>query len=346
MMNHLAVEQITKTFQNFTALKDISFSIEKGEFICLLGPSGCGKTTLLRILAGLEMPNAGGVLMNGRDMTHLPPAERNFGIVFQSYALFPNLTAAQNVAYGLNPKQFSKKQRKATALENLKLVNLEQMADRYPAQLSGGQQQRVALARALAMNPEFLLLDEPLSALDAQVRLQLRNEIKRLQKQLGITTVMVTHDQEEALSMADRMIVMNNALIEQAGTPQEIYDRPHSPFVADFIGAVNFVGDQLIPNGEKQDVAVRPEHVTIHTHPSASSLPTRVENLEYRGSSYRVVLRQTTKDNVLYADIDTDTFKQQPLAVGEVVYAELQEDKVIFFHGQPEPITTKQPVLT
>ncbi|WP_348646623.1 ATP-binding cassette domain-containing protein [Halobacillus sp. Cin3] len=346
MMKHLAVEQITKTFQDFTALKDISFSIEKGEFICLLGPSGCGKTTLLRILAGLERPNKGSVLMNGRDMTHLPPAERNFGIVFQSYALFPNLTAAQNVAYGLNPKQFSKRERKEKALNNLTLVNLENMADRYPAQLSGGQQQRVALARALAMNPEFLLLDEPLSALDAQVRIQLRNEIKRLQKQVGITTVMVTHDQEEALSMADRMIVMNNAKVEQAGTPQDIYDRPSSPFVADFIGTINFVGDQLIPNGAKEDIAVRPEHVTVHPLPADSTLPTRVESLEYRGSSYRVVLKQTTRDHVLYSDIDTDTFKKQPITVGEVVYAELQEDKVIFFHGRPEPITTKQPVLT
>ncbi|SFQ13237.1 ABC transporter ATP-binding protein [Salibacterium halotolerans] len=344
-MKHLTVQNITKNFKSFTALNDLTFSIDKGEFICLLGPSGCGKTTLLRIIAGLEKPNQGAVLMNDKQITHLPPAQRNFGIVFQSYALFPNLTAAQNTAYGLDTSM-SKKERREKALDTLKLVNLEHIADSYPLQLSGGQQQRVALARALAMSPDFLLLDEPLSALDAKVRLQLRNEMKKLQRQLGITTIMVTHDQEEALSMADRLVVMNDSLIEQTGTPQEVYDHPATAFTADFIGTANFIGDQIVPQTKREAAVIRPEHVQISKHPVVHSLPAHIEHMEFRGRTYRLMLQQSEKDSIIYADIEADEFKRHPYSVGEAVYAGIQKEKLIHFENRALPTSCKMPVLS
>ena len=236
---YLSMEHIHKEFGAFTALHDINLSIQRGEFICFLGPSGCGKTTLLRIIAGLETQTQGKLVQDGRDISLLPPAQRDYGIVFQSYALFPNLTIADNVAYGLVNRKTPAAEiaQKVSAL--LTLVGLPGSASKYPAQMSGGQQQRVALARALAMSPGLLLLDEPLSALDALVRVHLRNEIKSLQKNLGITTIMVTHDQEEALSIADRIVVMRNGVIEQVGTPLQIYRTPATPFVAEFVGKVS-----------------------------------------------------------------------------------------------------------
>jgi iron(III) transport system ATP-binding protein len=236
----LAIEGVHKRFDNhFVALQHIDLQVRQGEMLCLLGPSGCGKTTLLRIIAGLETQTAGRIVQNGRDISWLPPVKRDYGIVFQSYALFPNLTIAQNVAYGLVNRKRPKAEVKARVDELLKLVGLASSGDKHPGQLSGGQQQRIALARALATAPRLLLLDEPLSALDALERIRLRGEIRRLQQQLGVTTVMVTHDQEEALSMADRIVVMNHGVIEQVGTPHDIYERPATPFVADFVGKVN-----------------------------------------------------------------------------------------------------------
>jgi iron(III) transport system ATP-binding protein len=217
--------------------------------VCFLGPSGCGKTTLLRIVAGLETQSSGRILQNGRDVSALPPALRDYGIVFQSYALFPNLTAFDNVAYGLVNRRQKRAAIHARVGELLKLVGLPDCGPKYPGQLSGGQQQRIALARALATSPGLLLLDEPLSALDALERVRLRGEIRRLQQQLGVTTVMVTHDQEEAFSMADRVVVMNHGVIEQIGTPNEIYERPSSPFVADFVGKVNVLNAVALGNG-------------------------------------------------------------------------------------------------
>src|SRR6185503_12675507 len=237
----LRVRDLHKSFGKFTALQDISLDVNKGEFVCFLGPSGCGKTTLLRAIAGLDPQNAGTIEIAGRDVSNLPPAARDFGIVFQSYALFPNLTVAANVGYGLVNRRAGKAEMDARVAELLALVGLPEQGTKYPVQLSGGQQQRVALARALATSPGLLLLDEPLSALDARVRLRLRDEIKQLQRRLGVTTIMVTHDQEEALAMADRIVVMNHGVIEQVGTPSEIYRKPASPFVADFIGVMNFV---------------------------------------------------------------------------------------------------------
>ncbi|WP_218509320.1 putative 2-aminoethylphosphonate ABC transporter ATP-binding protein [Variovorax sp. dw_308] len=235
----LEVIGIRKDFESFSALRDVHLRVNPGEMLCFLGPSGCGKTTLLRIIAGLETQSAGQILQNGKDVSWLPPDQRDYGIVFQSYALFPNLTIADNIAYGLVNGKVKKAEVKARVEELLKLVGLPTSGRKYPSQLSGGQQQRVALARALATRPGLLLLDEPLSALDALERIRLRGEIRRLQRQVGITTIMVTHDQEEALSMADRIVVMNHGVIEQVGTPMDIYERPATPFVADFVGKVN-----------------------------------------------------------------------------------------------------------
>ncbi len=216
---YLKIENVTKKFGDFKALDDVSMEVFEGEFVCFLGPSGCGKTTLLRAIAGLDIQTFGRIEQAGRDISALPPSERDFGIVFQSYALFPNLTVVRNVAYGLENRKLPRAKIKARVGELLKLVGLSGQDNKYPAQLSGGEQQRVALARALATSPGLLLLDEPLSALDARVRVRLRHEIKALQHDLGVTTIMVTHDQEEALTMADRIVVMNQGKIEQIGTP-------------------------------------------------------------------------------------------------------------------------------
>jgi len=237
----LRLEGIRKDFGAFTALWDIRLEVPQGEFVCFLGPSGCGKTTLLRIIAGLEEQSAGSIHQNGRDISALPPAQRDYGIVFQSYALFPNLSIFDNVAYGLVNRRAGRAAIDSRVRELLQLVGLPDAGAKYPAQLSGGQQQRVALARALATSPGLLLLDEPLSALDAIVRVHLRQEIRALQQRLGVTTIMVTHDQEEALSMADRIVVMNHGVIDQIGTPLEIYREPATPFVADFVGKVNML---------------------------------------------------------------------------------------------------------
>jgi iron(III) transport system ATP-binding protein len=237
----LAIEGVHKAFERFVALQHIDLRVRQGEMLCLLGPSGCGKTTLLRIIAGLETQTSGHIVQNGRDVSWLPPSQRDYGIVFQSYALFPNLTIAENVAYGLVNRRRPRAAIAARVAELLTLVGLPGSAGKYPSQLSGGQQQRIALARALATAPRLLLLDEPLSALDALERIRLRGEIRRLQQQLGVTTIMVTHDQEEALSMADRVVVMNHGVIEQVGTPNEVYEFPATPFVADFVGKVNVV---------------------------------------------------------------------------------------------------------
>ncbi len=235
----LRIEAVHKAFGSFVALQSIDLAITPGEMVCFVGPSGCGKTTLLRIIAGLEMQTSGRVIQNGRDVSHAKPAARDYGIVFQSYALFPNLTIAANVAYGLVNRRRPRAEVAARVAELLALVGLPDAGLKFPGQLSGGQQQRIALARALATSPSLLLLDEPLSALDAKVRERLRGEIRALQQRLKVTTVMVTHDQEEALSMSDRVVVMRNGAIEQIGTPQDVYERPATPFVADFLGKVS-----------------------------------------------------------------------------------------------------------
>ena len=284
----LAVKGVSKRFGDFTALRDIDLEVAAGEFVCFLGPSGCGKTTLLRLIAGLEAPSAGRIEHQGTDITREPPERRGFGIVFQSYALFPNLTVAQNIGYGLTG--LARGERVARVRELLELVGLPGFDAKYPGQCSGGQQQRVALARALAPKPGVLLLDEPLSALDAKVRVQLRAQVKLLQHRLGVTTIMVTHDQEEALTMADRVVVMNHGVIEQAGTPEAVYREPATAFVAGFVGAMNFVPGARVGAGAGEVAAIRPEHVEL-TAPGQGTLDAEVLTQEFLGSQTRVLLR-------------------------------------------------------
>ncbi|BAL96487.1 putative 2-aminoethylphosphonate ABC transporter ATP-binding protein [Rubrivivax gelatinosus] len=240
-MAHLEVSGLGKRFGRFVALDGVDLAVGRGEFVVLLGPSGCGKTTLLRTIAGLERQDAGRIVHAGQDISALPPARRDYGIVFQSYALFPNLDVGRNVAYGLDGRRAARGALRTRVAEMLQLVGLPGIEHKYPAQLSGGQQQRVALARALATKPDLLLLDEPLSALDAIERVRLRGEIRALQQRLGVTTLMVTHDQEEALAMADRVVVMRAGRLQQVGTPEEIYRQPRNAFVAEFIGRSNLV---------------------------------------------------------------------------------------------------------
>ena len=235
----LSIQHVKKTFGDLTVVQDFNLDVGTGEFVSFLGPSGCGKTTVLRMVAGFEEPTAGSIVIAGKDVTRLKPNQRNIGMVFQAYALFPNLTVAQNIAFGLKVAGMPRADSDARVAEMLNLIKLPQFGDRYPYQLSGGQQQRVALARAIAPKPKLLLLDEPLSALDAKVRVSLRDEIRSIQKELGITTVFVTHDQEEALSISDRIVVMYGGKAEQVGTPFEIYNRPATKFVANFVGTLN-----------------------------------------------------------------------------------------------------------
>ncbi len=301
----LRLEGIRKDFGAFTALHDIRLEVTQGEFVCFLGPSGCGKTTLLRIIAGLEAQSAGSIHQGGRDISTLPPAQRDYGIVFQSYALFPNLSVFDNVAYGLVNRRAGRAAIAARVAELLKLVGLPEAGAKFPAQLSGGEQQRIALVRALATSPGLLLLDEPLSALDAIVRVHLRQEIRALQVRLGVTTVMVTHDQEEALSMADRIVVMNQGVIDQVGTPLQVYREPATPFVADFVGKVNMLAGTVEAPGRVRIGArsfacascngsagrnvrayLRPEDIVARpiAEGDANIIESKIEKIEFLGS--------------------------------------------------------------
>lgn len=240
-MEALRIKDLYKTYGEVQVLKKINISVDKGEFLSLLGPSGCGKTTLLRIIAGLTEATGGEILVEGRDVSKLPPFKRNNGMVFQNYALFPHMTVFENIAFGLKMRNMSTAEIKEKIQEGLALVHLEGLAERYPKELSGGQQQRVALIRALILNPTLLLLDEPLCNLDAKLRQEMRVEIRKLQQKLGVTTIFVTHDQEEALTMSDRIAVINSGHLEQVGTPNELYEKPKTKFVANFIGATNLI---------------------------------------------------------------------------------------------------------
>ncbi len=256
---YLTVRNATKTYGTFTALDDVSISIEQGEFVCLLGPSGCGKTTLLRLIAGLTDLDAGEILLENEPLSALPARKRGFGIVFQSYSLFPNMTVAENIGYGLKIRNVPAGDIAARVRELLELIKLPHLADKLPGQLSGGQQQRIALARAIAVDPRVLLLDEPLSALDAKVRADLRSEIRQLQRSLGIPTLMVTHDQEEALALADKIICMNHGTVVQAGSPEELYHKPATRFVADFMGISNLIDTAVIRDVQPDLLTHRPQ---------------------------------------------------------------------------------------
>ncbi len=344
----LDLRHIRKEFGSFTALQDINLEIGKGEFVCFLGPSGCGKTTLLRIIAGLEVQTGGQILQGGRDISLLPPALRDYGIVFQSYALFPNLNVADNVAYGLVNRRTPRAEIKQRVTELVKLVGLPGSESKFPGQLSGGQQQRIALARALATSPGLLLLDEPLSALDALERIRLRQEIRTLQQKLGVTTIMVTHDQEEALSVADRIVVMNHGVIEQVGTPMDIYREPASPFVADFVGKINVMparlaqgslrfGSMCLPcEGADGDVRVylRPEDVLAR--PIAPGDPhvfdACIEKIEFLGSYCHVhVASASLNQHKLMVYLSLNFLSEQSLHIGSTITLKLLPERIKVF---------------
>ncbi len=325
-MAYLELKNVSKSFSGVVAVHDFSLDIEKGSLVSFLGPSGCGKTTTLRMIAGFEQPDGGTIDLDGEDITTVPPNKRDIGMVFQAYALFPNMTVRENVAFGLKMKKFSKELTDKRVNEVLDMVRLQNTAKRYPHQLSGGQQQRIALARALAVQPRVLLLDEPLSALDAEVRVALRAEIRRIQSELAITTVYVTHDQEEALSISDRVVVMDKGIIQQVGTPIDIYRAPLNRFVATFIGTANqFYGKvngkaivaceklQLITspltefnNNQNVVVLVRPENIQVHaTKPDKKGwnvLEGVVETITFHGAVTRLGVHINDQQRVV-ADI-------------------------------------------
>ena len=308
----LSIEGVRKAFGQTIVVQDFDLDVRQGEFVSFLGPSGCGKTTMLRIVAGFEEPSAGRILIGGKDVTALKPNQRRIGMVFQAYALFPNMTVAQNIGFGLKVARMPKAEAAARVEQMLQLIKLSDLAGRYPYQLSGGQQQRVALARAMAGKPQVLLLDEPLSALDAKVRVSLREEIRALQKALGITTIFVTHDQEEAMSMSDRIVVMNGGKVEQVGTPFEIYNRPATRFAANFVGTLNVLegkvrnaetgavdieGNEVtlgrkldgLKSGDPISLALRPESVSLGSHPGRpAELDCTIHSVNFLGSVIRI----------------------------------------------------------
>jgi len=307
-MAFLDIEHLEKSYGPTKVVKDFNLGVDKGEFVSFLGPSGCGKTTTLRMVAGFETPSQGAIRINGKDMLRLRPNQRNIGMVFQSYALFPNLTVAQNVAFGLKVSGADRGMIAERVAEMLETIGLPDLGSRYPFQLSGGQQQRVALARALAVRPQVLLLDEPLSALDAKIRVSLRGEIRAIQQKLGITTIYVTHDQEEALSMSDRIVVMHQGIADQVGTPFEIYNRPATRFVANFVGTltlleaevldaatgrVNIGGTEAVLGrelpGGNITLAARPEMVSLGPAPGRETeLTGRIVEVDFLGSVVRL----------------------------------------------------------
>jgi len=351
---HLGLMGITKRFGAFSALEDVSLAVAPGKLVCFLGPSGCGKTTLLRVIAGLETQDAGTIMIGGVNVSRLPPAQRDFGIVFQSYALFPNLTVAQNVGYGLVNRRKRRAEIKARVAEMLNLVGLTEHGAKYPIQLSGGQQQRVALARALATSPSLLLLDEPLSALDARVRVHLREEIKALQRRLGVTTIMVTHDQEEALALADEIVVMNRGRVEQIGTPTEIYNAPATAFIADFVGEMNMLDATILAAnrlrvgaltlssthaeartpGERVQVGLRPEDVRIRgLGPGApNTLAVRVALLDFLGAFWRATLKvENDPELVLRSDFSINAMRDLNIHVGQSLTISLPPEALRVF---------------
>jgi len=336
-MAFIQIRNVSKAFSpNTFAVRDFSMEIGRGELVSFLGPSGCGKTTTLRMVAGFEIPTSGTIFIKDTDITHKPPNQRNVGMVFQAYALFPNMTVAGNIGYGLRIAKRPPAEIEQRVKEMLALVHMANFGDRYPHQLSGGQQQRVALARALAVKPEVLLLDEPLSALDAKIRVSLRGEIRTIQKELGITTIYVTHDQEEALSISDRIVVMNGGRIEQIGSPFDIYNFPQTEFIAQFVGTLNAVKvevkdaaagilrlenqtikttqtSDLGKNGDQVMIAIRPERLSISADGAAGNvLEATVENITFLGAIVRIQVK------IDQATFHIDTFNDPFIALPQI----------------------------
>ena len=323
-MAFLKLTNVSKVFGNAIAVEDFNLDVAKGEFVSFLGPSGCGKTTTLRMIAGFEYPTTGEITLDGKDITNVAPNQRDVGMVFQSYALFPNLTIGQNIGFGLEVRKRPAEEIKERVDKMISMVHLEKHIDKYPYQLSGGQQQRIALARALAISPRVLLLDEPLSALDAKIRVELRLEIRRIQQELGITTVYVTHDQEEALLISDRVVVMSQGHMEQVGTPSEIYNYPTTEFVAQFVGQLNLlpvekldrkegtctIAGQPVKYGKSSTrvissnprLAIRPEELQVGpASKGRNALKVEVESVLFLGSVVR--LRVKVGESILMADL-------------------------------------------
>ncbi|HVF62666.1 MAG TPA: putative 2-aminoethylphosphonate ABC transporter ATP-binding protein [Casimicrobiaceae bacterium] len=347
--NYLELNGIHKRFGKFVALHDIALHVRRGELMVFLGPSGCGKTTLLRIIAGLEFQDRGTIVQDGKDISRLPAIRRDYGIVFQSYALFPNLTIHDNVAYGLVNRRQRRTAIESRVQELLNLVGLPESGVKYPGQLSGGQQQRIAVARALASSPGLLLLDEPLSALDALERVRLRGELRALQQRLSVTTIMVTHDQEEALSIADRIVVMNAGHIEQVGTSRDIYGEPATPFVADFVGRINVLpaiaqgsgvfrvgsvsvagNDQAVAAGTSVKLYLRPEEIALSTNgapPGVNALAATISRVEFLGAFCMVGLAlDGTGAPPIVANVSRQIVDKSRLAAGQPVTISLPPD--------------------
>jgi putative spermidine/putrescine transport system ATP-binding protein len=301
----LKIDNLVKSFGGNTVVKNVSLSFDSGEFITLLGPSGCGKTTILRMIAGFEKPSSGTILVEGKDISPLPPNQRKIGMVFQAYALFPNMNVEDNVGFGLRIAGASREERRARVEEMLKLIGLSGYGKRFPFEMSGGQQQRVALARALAPKPRMLLLDEPLSALDAKIRVSLRQEIRAIQRDLGITTIFVTHDQEEALSISDRIVVLSAGNVEQSGTPFEIYNRPATKFVASFVGQLNSLSAK-VADPAARTVSIGGQVATVTSLPAnaragdAVTLTMRPEVISLANGVSRDITLEGTVDEVSF----------------------------------------------
>ncbi len=333
----ITIENLNKQFGTYKALDDINLEVESGELVALLGPSGCGKTSLLRIIGGLELPDSGKLLFHGEDVENRDAKERNVGFVFQHYALFRHMTVFENVAFGLRVKP--RKQRpvdseiRRRVHELLSLVQLDWLADRYPAQLSGGQRQRIALARALAVEPKILLLDEPFGALDAQVRKELRRWLRRLHDELHITSIFVTHDQEEALEVADRVVVMNKGKIEQIGTPDDVYATPATPFVYQFIGNVNlFHSRDHAPWSEQHGDAiayVRPHDIDIaRVAQDETALPVLISQVRAVGAIVRVEVTPEAGGELIEIELSRERFDSAPVACGERMYIRPRQFRV------------------
>ncbi|MFQ3585462.1 MAG: sulfate/molybdate ABC transporter ATP-binding protein [Cyanobacteriota bacterium] len=321
----ITIEGVSKRFGDFQALRPTDLTIETGSLVALLGPSGSGKSTLLRLIAGLEMPDTGRILLTGRDATYASVQERNIGFVFQHYALFKHMTVRQNVAFGLEIRKASRAEIRARVDELLELVQLSGFGDRYPSQLSGGQRQRVALARALAVEPQVLLLDEPFGALDAKVRKELRAWLRRLHDEVHVTTVFVTHDQEEAMEVADQIVVMNQGRIEQVGSPAEIYDHPATPFVMSFVGQVNVLHPksalscQLPEFQGSQQVFLRPHDVLIETDPCSGGVSAQVQAVLHLGREIQAELLLYDGGS-LWVHLSREQYAATPIQRGQRVY--------------------------